>query len=243
MLAAPRVEQQVSEYIASQFTVGVSDQLLAIINQNSETINILNNYNRATAKALAEKFGNDPLAIERFKAMNLPTKMGFLTMYFNITDAARRELELRVELNHVSKIVEPAETIRNLNTEELYKLQSNSLSVVNNLEDSIRYLQYDADRLKLEIDPPKDGPDSPPAASAKMELSSDIYYLRMAAARNVAEREQRRKQLLEIQQMIINAIANRYQYMRMHSEVARQAAEKISALEQQHAPARIYARR
>lgn len=241
MLAAPRV-LKVSEYISQFFKVGQSDQLLSLINENSETVEILDQYTSYAAKSLAEKFANDPVAIQRFKAMNLPTKIGFLTMFYNLTEAARDEAELRKTLSANYPIVD-AKEISGLTREELYQIRSDSHQSIHSLEDDIRSLREDMDRIESEVNPPEDGPQSPPDASSSMTLSSRKYYLRIVAARNEAEREHRRKQLIEIQQMINAAIANRYQYLEKQRELGRKCSEQIDALERQYTPVRRYARR
>lgn len=240
MLAAPRV-LKVSEYISQFFKVGQSDQLLSLINENSETVKILDHYTYETAQSLAEKFANDSLAIQRFKMMNIPTKVGFLTTFFNITEAARREKQLRETLSYNYPIVD-AKELSGLTREELCQNREDSLQSIESVERAIRSLRDDMDRIDSEVNPPKDGPNSPPPASSSMTLSSSVYYLRIIAARNEAEREQRRKQLIEIQQMISNALDNMYDYMHMHLEAARKCEEQLRELEARQ-PARRYAYR
>ncbi len=241
MLAAPSV-LKVSEFISQFFKVGQSDQLLSIINENSETVEILDQYTYETAQSLAEKFANDAVAIQRFKMMNLPTKVGFLTTFFNITEAARKETQLRETVSWNYPIVD-AKEVSGLTREELYQNREHSLQSIESVERAIRSLRDDLGRIDSEVNPPKDGPQSPPAASASMTLSSSVYYLRNIAARNEADRERRRKQLIEFQQMINVAMANRYQYLEKQRELARKCSEQIDALERQYEPVRRYARR
>lgn len=237
MFNGPSEKRAVNEYYADLFQTALEKELLAIINEQNATVEALDYASKAIVKEVVNKVAVDNRTLSIFKNMNLASKVHFLNLFISLRSAATEEADLRRRLRHGLKMNDV--DITNFSESDLCTYERDSNQSVEYLEEEIRDLRNYKSIIEDELNPPRGGP-SAPTAFANKKIIPSMYFLKMAAARNEAEYDNRRKELEEFQKMLDAAIQRNYEYIKQHRERARLCLEQLHVLEERK-PRKAYA--